>query len=125
MSLFYQQPGLEYPEHPPGVPIPGLSDDQLPQSSDTSDRSTPNNTKSVNAHYMGDTFPALCQFWKILHGVTLQYYKHGRPPHDDLGSLTSIEFAEYKFRELIAWVETLPARLAHSEDSPHHVIIFQ
>ncbi|KAL2684515.1 hypothetical protein Neosp_005593 [[Neocosmospora] mangrovei] len=35
-----------------------------------------------------------------------------------------LAFAEYKYRELIAWAETLPPSMLRSEKSPHHVLTF-
>ncbi|EXK25972.1 hypothetical protein FOMG_17413 [Fusarium oxysporum f. sp. melonis 26406] len=57
---------------------------------------------------MGDTFPVLCRFWRILHEVTLRYYRDQPRPREDLSGHITLEFAEYKYRELIAWAETLP-----------------
>lgn len=117
MSLFYQQPGLEYPDHPPSLPIPVSRPGQ-------SDASPGQNTQPGKAPYMGETFPALCRFWRIMHGVTSEYYKNVSarlPPSHHV----SLEFAEHKYRELLAWAETLPPPLVQSTESPHHVIIFQ
>ncbi|KAG6997118.1 hypothetical protein FocnCong_v015159 [Fusarium oxysporum f. sp. conglutinans] len=78
MSLFYQQPGLAYPEYPPVLPIPGYtwhagrdeSADFVPQSPPPA--------------YMGAIFAALCQPRVIIHEVTLRYYRDQTYPHDRL-----------------------------------------
>ncbi|KAH7376999.1 hypothetical protein B0T11DRAFT_25571 [Plectosphaerella cucumerina] len=123
MSLFYQQPGLEYPDYPPTLPLPGVDrrDESQPQTE--SDTSLGQSSQPDRAHYMGETFPTLCRFWLIMHGVTTEYYKNvsaGLPPDHHVG----LEFAERKYRELLAWAETLPSSLVQSSESPHHVVIF-
>jgi hypothetical protein len=110
MALFYQQPGLSYIEHPPVWPIPGHGWHE---------------TSEDRPKYMGDTFPVLCRFWRIIHQVTLRYYRDQPYPHESLNDHITLAFAEYKYRELIAWAETLPQSMVRSEQSPHHVLIFQ
>ncbi|KAH7185701.1 uncharacterized protein B0J16DRAFT_355954 [Fusarium flagelliforme] len=118
MALFYQQPGLSYPEHPPVVPIPGHTWHHSSEGSPESTRQTLQQT------YMGDTFPVLCRFWRIMHEVTLKYYRDQPYPREGLSSHITLAFAEYKYRELIAWAETLPPSMVRSEQSPHHVLVF-
>ncbi|KAH6871684.1 hypothetical protein B0T10DRAFT_417034, partial [Thelonectria olida] len=118
ISLFYQQPGLSYPEYPPILPIPGHT---WHRGSDDSSESVRETLKSA---YMGDTFPVLCRFWRIIHEVTLRFYRDQPHPRERLSGHLSLAFAEYKYRELIAWAETLPPSMMRSEDSPHHVLIF-
>ncbi|KAJ4005364.1 hypothetical protein NW752_011327 [Fusarium irregulare] len=118
MALFYQQPGLSYPEHPPAVPIPGHTWHHSSEGSPESTRQTLQQT------YMGDTFPVLCRFWRIMHEVTLKYYRDQPYPREGLSSHITLAFAEYKYRELIAWAETLPPSMVRSEQSPHHVLVF-
>ncbi|KAF4976221.1 hypothetical protein FZEAL_7084 [Fusarium zealandicum] len=118
MSLFYQQPGLSYPDYPPILPIPGHTWQQGPNDSSESVR------QSVQSTYMGDTFPVLCRFWRILHEVTLRYYRDQPEPRERPSDHLSLAFAEYKYRELIAWTETLVPSMMRSEDNPHHVLIF-
>ncbi|KAF4917750.1 hypothetical protein CGCVW01_v009536 [Colletotrichum viniferum] len=69
---------------------------------------------------MGSTFSTLCQFWRILHGVTLSYYKD---KSTSLPEHASIDFAEFKYRELLAWIEGLPSDQALKDHSPHHVVV--
>ncbi|EXA30436.1 hypothetical protein FOVG_18172 [Fusarium oxysporum f. sp. pisi HDV247] len=118
MSLFYQQPGLAYPEYPPVLPIPGFAWHGGRDESANSVR------QSLHSAYMGDTFPALCQFWRIIHEVTLRYYRDQPNPRGRLSDHVRLAFAEYKYRELIAWAETLPSSMMRSEQSPHHVLTF-
>ncbi|KAG8671404.1 hypothetical protein FPOAC2_04740 [Fusarium poae] len=118
MALFYQQPGLSYPEYPPAMPIPGHTWHHSPEGTPQSVRQTLQET------YMGDTFPVLCRFWRIMHGVTLKYYRDQPHPRESLSSHITLAFAEYKYRELIAWAETLPPSMVRSEQSPHHVLVF-
>ncbi|KAG7123089.1 Nitrogen assimilation transcription factor nit-4 like protein [Verticillium longisporum] len=74
--------------------------------------------------YMGETFTALCRFWRILHGVSMVYYNRNTSTPAHISEHVSIEFAERKYRELLAWIETLPSSFAQAEDNPHHVMTF-
>lgn len=116
MSLFYQQPGLSYTEHAPTIPVPRFLESSRKDGDNVSPR--------PSRRYMGDTFTALCQFWKILHEVSLRYYRDNPPPREQLSEDKHLLFAEYKLRELLAWSETLPESMMQAKDSPHHVIIF-
>lgn len=73
-------------------------------------------------NYMGRTFPHLCNFWRILHEVVMEYYGNGKKP---LGAHVDATFAEFKFRELLAWSNTLPSALKQDGTNPHHVLILQ
>lgn len=113
MGLFYRQRGLEYPQEPPVMPAPIWST-ELEQDPDD------------NGHrakcYAGDTFTALCQFWQIVHEFSTKFYGEGTGAmRDDV----TLQFAEYKYQELLAWTDGLPSTLERSEDSPHHVVILQ
>lgn len=119
MALFYQQPGLSYPEYPPIVPIPGHEWYEPSEPSPGPHQQRPKQT------YMGDTFPIICRFWRIMHEVTLKYYRDQPFPRESLSSHITLAFTEYKYRELIAWAETLPPSMVRSEQSPHHVLVFQ
>lgn len=118
MSLFYHQPGLHCPRYPPRLPIPDCHPEY-----DTVGSNSPCMTHAPTLPaYMGRTFPYLCQFWRIMHEVSLVYYSDGRLPSD--GGAT-LRFAEFKFRELLAWSNSLPLHLSRNDQSPHHVQIFQ
>ncbi|KAL0778969.1 hypothetical protein CaCOL14_003453 [Colletotrichum acutatum] len=98
-TMFYQQPNLQYPEHPPVLPIPDAP---------------------ASPSFMGHTFPALCSFWKIMHGVSVSYYKNRKSL---LQEHINLNFAELKYRELLDWSQALPPDAALRDDSPHHVVI--
>ncbi|KAG5932410.1 hypothetical protein E4U53_001348 [Claviceps sorghi] len=68
--------------------------------------------------YMGDTFPYLCWFWTIVREITWVYYNGGQT---SLGSQESLAFAEFKFRELLAWTNSLPPQLSPNQHTHHHV----
>ncbi|KAG5922428.1 hypothetical protein E4U42_005456 [Claviceps africana] len=70
--------------------------------------------------YMGDTFPYLCWFWTIVREMTWVYYDGGLT---SLGSEGSLAFAEFKFRELLAWTNSLPPQLSPKQHTHHHVQI--
>lgn len=117
-TMFYQQPHLEYPEHPPVLPIPdGEKVDAASRSVAYFDahRTTP-----ALPWFMGYTFTALCPFWQILHGLCLSYYKNRE---SSLQEHTTLDFAELKYRELLDWSKTLPPDTVLRDDSPHHVVI--
>ncbi|CAH0031040.1 unnamed protein product [Clonostachys rhizophaga] len=75
--------------------------------------------RSSPLHYMGYTFPHLCRFWNIVHEVSAVYNKGNQHPW---ASGSNLAFAEFKFRELLAWSQSLSFRqAAEHADSPHHV----
>ncbi|PNY25245.1 N-terminal fungal transcription regulatory domain-containing protein [Tolypocladium capitatum] len=121
MSLFYHQPGLHCPRYPPRLPIP----DGHPEH-ETDGSNSPHMTHApALPAYMGRTFPHLCQFWRIMFEVGLVYYADGKLPSSDSSSSATLRFAEYKFRELLAWSNNLPLHLSRNGQSPHHVQILQ
>ena len=113
MSLFYRQPGLFCPKHPPKIAIPECG---VPSELEAGQPRPP------SLDYMGSTFPHICRFWSIVYEVGLVYQGDGQQPWGSDGTLA---FAEFKFRELLAWSNTLPARLAQGQDHPHHVLVLQ
>lgn len=70
---------------------------------------------------MGNTFPLICEFWEIIREVSLAYFSSQEDPKDSV----SLDFAEMKFRELLAWAETIPMPVIRDVQSPHHVMVFQ
>ncbi|KAJ6442320.1 N-terminal fungal transcription regulatory domain-containing protein [Purpureocillium lavendulum] len=115
MSLFYHQPGLNCPKSPPSLPIPGgehLDDQQ--ESEFAQAQAVP------LLPFMGKTFAFLCQFWRIVREISLVYHQDGTSPVDGHHSL---RFAEFKFRELLAWSNGLPSHLLRGDHKPHHVQI--
>jgi hypothetical protein len=67
---------------------------------------------------MGEVFPALCEFWLIIHGALWIYY-YSRPdtPPDVWRSILS----EHKFRELLAWSNRMPLSLRRGKMSGPYV----
>lgn len=113
-SLFYHQPGILCPSSPPHIPIPKR--DSLDTSSGGFFGHDTENVPLLPV-YMGDTFPYLCRFWTILREVSWVYYANGNLPW---GSRRSLAFAEFKFRELLAWSNGLPSQLSANQHSQHH-----
>lgn len=74
---------------------------------------------------MGDTFPRLCQFWTIIREVNVVYQAQANESRKAWGTGVTLPFAEFKFRELLAWSNNLPSRLLSSTDNPHHVHVMQ
>ncbi|OTA94554.1 hypothetical protein M434DRAFT_10626 [Hypoxylon sp. CO27-5] len=109
------QPGSGGPMVLPKVPIPGdqnLTAEAAPISRTAS---------TVGEALIGKTFPALCNFWRIIHGALWIYY----PGVDGPPERFKLDVAENKFRELITWTSFLPSCLLRRKDSPHHVAVFQ
>ena len=75
--------------------------------------------------YMGETMRALCKFWLIMHGVSQAYYKQSPDNPESICERVSLDYAELKLREILAWSESLPRSLVLQEESPHHVVVFQ
>lgn len=120
MSLFYRQPGLSSLsglKYPPRIAIP-----EPKPSNDASSTTSTSELKSPTPNYMGDTFPHICRFWCIVHEVSLAYCVDDKLPLDFSSRFV---FAEFKFRELLAWSNNLPSRLYQGQQNPHHVQILQ
>ncbi|KAF3060868.1 hypothetical protein CFAM422_010936 [Trichoderma lentiforme] len=113
MSLFYRQPGLEGPGSPPHLPIPGFEHDNGVDG--TAGPGSP--SLQPQFQYMGGVFPYICKFWSIMYEVSLTYGDTQSP----LSGLGTLHFAEYKFRELLAWSNTLPSYLLRANQNPHYV----
>lgn len=79
-------------------------------------------TAAPSSEYMGATFPQVCRFWTILHEASIVYSGDAAA---SWGSRATLSFAEYKFRELLAWCNKLPSRLTPGHDRIHHVQVLQ
>jgi hypothetical protein len=122
MSLFFRQQGIIYPEDPPVMPIPfsvtgppnpgELEDDYIEKG----------HLPAENESEQDALFRSLCQFWRIMHEVTSVY--HENRARFVQGTM-SLQFAEYKYRELLAWADTLPQNLSRSDDRADIVVILQ
>lgn len=112
--MFYRQPGSECPETFPTVPIPG------DEAFETVGQ-PPDEGYLPHDDLLGSTFPALCHFWQITRGARWIYY----PDEDSPPERFELVLVEHKFRELIAWAEALSRALVLTDQSPHHVAVFQ
>ncbi|KAK1237058.1 hypothetical protein MKX07_000480 [Trichoderma sp. CBMAI-0711] len=124
MSLFYRQPGILGPRSPPSLPIPGMEEDIEAASSATSPAGSPRREgpePEPQSRYMGGVFPYLCQFWSIMYEVSLAY----DDSQSSLDSQGTLSFAEHKFRQLLAWSNSLPSHLLRANQNPHYVQILQ
>lgn len=72
---------------------------------------------------MGDTFPRLCQFWTIVREIVYVYRTANGERSWGVG--VSLPFAEFKFRELMAWCHNLPPHLLSVKKNSHHVHVMQ
>ena len=122
MSIFHREPGVIHPPLRPKLPIPEIQD---PTAEEERPRDggllLPEKPPFSPPAYMGETFGHLCRFWTILHDIPSHYYER----EDGSEKEVPIAFAEYKYRELLAWSNSLPQYLVRDEHSPHHVMIMQ
>lgn len=115
MAVFYHQPGVEYPKIPPVLPIPDV---KAPRGVSGG----MDHIHSSQARQFRALFPTLCRFWSILHEVAVVYYSNNPKPS---ASHLTIQFAEYKYKELLAWADNLPPALSRSGYKSHLVVTFQ
>ncbi|KAI1313725.1 hypothetical protein F5Y03DRAFT_106137 [Xylaria venustula] len=130
ISVFHRQPGSETPSSAPTVPIPG----ETPSNTDDM-TSGEGGDKTTDADVAGEededdevtkeatlpkAFPTLCSFWRLVHKARWIYY----PMKDSPPSHLRETLVEYAYRELLAWVETIPPFFLRREQSPHYVIVF-
>ncbi|KAI1418772.1 hypothetical protein F5Y12DRAFT_468188 [Xylaria sp. FL1777] len=130
ISMFYRQPGSETPASAPTVPIPG----------DTHNETNDGKAAETEADRVGEKeggdeeeddlsweiivrrgFPVLCNFWRLVHEARWIYYAVQESPPIYCREI----LVEYAYRELIAWVETIPPFFFRREQSPHYVVVFQ
>ncbi|KJZ69239.1 hypothetical protein HIM_11362 [Hirsutella minnesotensis 3608] len=102
---------------PPSMAIP---EPNTPHGPDVDSHSANQGHQPISSGYMGHTFPYVCRFWSILSEVSEVYSGDGQLPWGSSGSLS---FAEFKFRELLAWSNSMPSRLSENHHNPHHVQI--
>ncbi|KEY74868.1 hypothetical protein S7711_09812 [Stachybotrys chartarum IBT 7711] len=114
LALFYRQPGVEVPQSAPNLPIPrGPS---FPMVSGTSETGS-----FEEQDLMGSTFPALCEFWSIIHeGIWIYYGSWSDAPAE----VWRPKLAEHKFREIVSWTTNLPPSLIRAKKSGPHVPVF-
>jgi hypothetical protein len=99
----------------PTVPIPGEFDPQELEDNILEEG------EPMPQGLLGNTFPTLCKFWLITHEAR---WVHLPGPHAPDPSFR-MSLLEHKYRQLLAWVETLPSYMLRTETSPHHTIVFQ
>ncbi|PWI64680.1 hypothetical protein PCL_08689 [Purpureocillium lilacinum] len=72
-------------------------------------------------HYMGQTFPVMCEFWLLTSEWTTVYYvADGTPVVDRV----PLGFAQEAFQKLLTWSDNLATLMARGDQSSHHGIIF-
>jgi hypothetical protein len=119
MTLFYRQQNVTALLYPPALDIPD-SEGTSKADADHMELESEMGGPLPSQSYAGDTFVALCHFWRIMYDVATVYYggheTAAQPP-------LTLQFAEFKFRELLAWTDELPLTLARSGDNPGYVVI--
>ena len=121
MTLFYRQQNVPNLQHPPVLDVPD-SERQSRADEDHTRLEMQMGGQLPSVSHTGDTFVALCHFWRIMYDVAAVYYSaNGQSERQPL----TLQFAEFKFRELLAWTDELPLTLARSGSNPHYVVILQ
>ena len=119
--MFYRQQNMTPLLYPPVLNVPD-SEGTSKADADHMELETELGGPLPSQSYAGDTFVALCHFWRIMYDVATAYYNGDEAAEKQ--PLT-LQFAEFKFRELLAWTDELPLTLARSGSNPHYVIILQ
>ena len=121
--MFYRQPGIAHPKSPPVLLMPGSvpTGSGTPIDADSSSEEIPVSPKRCFPAYMGTTFTFVCQLWRIVHGFTLTH----NDKRDKVKEQSELDFAEMKYRELLAWIRNMPVEMARGEGNPHHVVVIQ
>ncbi|KAK7928794.1 hypothetical protein PG985_005792 [Apiospora marii] len=119
MSLFYKKPGIVIPKHPPILPIP--RDGGTEENQELRIGGAVGNEQVKLRSFMGVIFTKVCEFWLIVHEVPLAYHESR---DSTIRKQLKLDFAEKKYREILAWAENLPPQLIWADNNQHHVIIF-
>ncbi|KAJ4127843.1 hypothetical protein NW768_008121 [Fusarium equiseti] len=107
ITLFYRQPHVEVINLSPILPIP----------KNQFFNAVHHKTQEPD-DMMGEAFPALCEFWLIVHSALWIYHcSYSDSPPDIWRSILS----EHKFRELLAWSNRIPLSLHREKMSGPHV----
>lgn len=113
VSLFYRQPGSESPDSAPLLPIPGENASEQHQDVEMAEEDL------TEGRLIETVFPAVCNFWKIIHGARWIYNEVDDPPP----ARFRMSLVENKFRELINWAEALPTSMLRTEAKTHHATV--
>ncbi|KAI0183512.1 hypothetical protein EV127DRAFT_376650 [Xylaria flabelliformis] len=130
VSILYRQSGSQIPVSAPTVPIPGEMGDirrpsgvvepEMAAEMKYEGKGEDEKNSSLEEATLRKAFPVLCNFWWIVYKSRwIHYIVHQSPPFYLRNSL--VEFA---YRELIAWVESIPPFMSRREQSTHYAIVF-
>lgn len=72
--------------------------------------------------YLGQALSPWCRIWVIMLEVAHLYYLPADDPHR---SILSISIAGRKFRELLAWSESISPLLTRDQKTSYHMTIFR
>ncbi|KAI0541836.1 hypothetical protein GGR58DRAFT_455140 [Xylaria digitata] len=125
ISMFYRQPGSESPASAPTVPIPGEIDNEMRGGKANEEVGGTEESEEYGEDDDDDNpseniFPVLCNFWRLLHETRWIYYSVESSPPTYLREI----LVEYAYRELIAWVGTIPSFFLRRDHNPHYVVVF-
>ncbi|KAF2972120.1 hypothetical protein GQX73_g1422 [Xylaria multiplex] len=123
-SMFYRQPGSESPASAPTVPIPGEIYNKMRTGKANEEVGGIEEGEEYGEYDddnpSEDIFPVLCNFWRLLHEARWIYYTVDPSPPIYLREV----LVEYAYRELIAWVGTIPSFFLRRDHNPHYVMVF-
>ncbi|KFA80362.1 hypothetical protein S40288_10010 [Stachybotrys chartarum IBT 40288] len=116
LTYFSGQPDASNPDFAPNLPIP-----QCPSVLRSHGRMSESGF-SGQQDLMGSTFPALCEFWLLIHnGIGMHYEGRFDAPPETWTS----KLADHKFREVISWMNSLSPSLIRAKKSGDHFPIFE
>ena len=111
-AFYYQAEPVFYP---PIYPIPGRD----AAEGDNSGITWPAHPLP---HYMGMTFTAMCEFWKIAQEIISVYF--GSTDSAPLGRVP-LAFAESRYQKLLEWTDKLHENMQHRKGCELHLIMVQ
>ncbi|KAK7937547.1 uncharacterized protein PG986_014415 [Apiospora aurea] len=116
---FLQEAGYCDSKTPPILPIP--RDGGTEENQELRIGGAVGNEQVKLRSFMGVIFTKVCEFWLIVHEVPLAYHESR---DSTIRKQLKLDFAEKKYREILAWAENLPPQLIWADNNQHHVIIF-
>lgn len=94
---------------------------ERPGQAPSFDKSLTSTHSASKPSYAGKSFPYFCQFWCVVHEIAAMYYSSSKHIHEHV----PLAYAESKFRQLLAWADSLPPDCSRHEGMPHNVAEMQ
>ncbi|KAI1739889.1 hypothetical protein F4680DRAFT_420475 [Xylaria scruposa] len=132
ISMFYREPDSQTLALAPTVPIPGEVGDGRRRSGvvepeiaaeikyEGEGEGEDEEDNLLEGVTLRRVFPVLCNFWGIVYKSRRICYVAQKNPQFCLRNT----LVEYSYRELIAWVESVPTFMLRREQNTHYAIVF-